>query len=342
MSRSFQPRLINDPFSDPGLFVPLTHERRALLFDLGELQGLSTRDLLKVTHVFVTHAHVDHFIGFDHLLRVRLGREKGIHLFGPPGFFGHVEGKLAGYVWNLVSDSPHNFLLTVTEVRPQTMVSKTYACREAFRQQGRTEEVPFGGVLVEEPSFRVEAVSLDHRIPCLGFSMVEEFSIKIIPEGLEAMNLPVGPWLTRFKRALRQGKDLSEEFLVTWEGHGTVVRERSFLLGELKEGITKIERGQKFTYVTDLVGSPENRRRVRMLAEGSDHLFIEAGFLERDREVAREKYHLTAREAGEWAKVSGVKAFTLFHFSPRYRDREKDLRQEALAAFRSSSLPGRL
>ena len=60
MRPSFTPRLINDPFSDPGLFVPFLFEKRALMFDLGDLHALSPRDLLKVTHVFVTHSHMDH------------------------------------------------------------------------------------------------------------------------------------------------------------------------------------------------------------------------------------------------------------------------------------------
>ena len=102
MRPSFTPRLINNPFSDPGMFVPFLFEKRALMFDLGDLHALSPKDLLKVTHVFVTHSHMDHFIGFDILLRPFLGREKRLHLYGPPGFLNNVEGRLAGYTWNLV------------------------------------------------------------------------------------------------------------------------------------------------------------------------------------------------------------------------------------------------
>jgi ribonuclease Z len=65
MRTSFHPRLINDPFGDPGLFISFLYRRRALLFDLGDLHALAPRDMQKISHVIVTHAHMDHFIGFD-------------------------------------------------------------------------------------------------------------------------------------------------------------------------------------------------------------------------------------------------------------------------------------
>jgi ribonuclease Z len=330
---SFTARLVNPPFHDPGLLLSFQHQRRAMLFDLGDLHALSPRDLLKISHVFVTHAHMDHFVGFDTLLRVSLGREKELHLFGPPGFFERVEGKLAGYTWNLVEEYPYSLRLKVTEVDEERCRTRQYLCKERFRRAGSEGEVPFTRILVKEPVFRVEAAFLDHRIECLGLSLVEEFWVNIDKEALKALGLPVGPWLTSFKKALAEKKDPDQAFSVVWEEEGEVLKERTIPLGELTEKIARISPGQKVTYLTDLLGSPENLEKAVDLARGADHLFVEAAFLDKDRETARTKCHLTAKEAGTLARKAGVKQITLFHFSPRYSDLEEEIQREAMEAF---------
>jgi ribonuclease Z len=335
MRPSFHPRLVNDPFSDPVLFIPFLFEKRALLFDLGDVQALSPRDMLKVSHVFVTHAHMDHFFGFDALLRIFLGREKTLHFCGPPDFFARVEGKLAGYTWNLVDEYTDEFRLQVSEVHPDRVFTKTYLCRDRFRPEELSPSGPFRGTLLEEPSFAVRAVLLDHRTPCLGLSLTENFYVNVIKEGLKDLGLPVGPWLNRFKEAIYRREDLESEFVVTWEKKGEVTRRKKFILGDLADRIVKVSPGQKITYITDVMASPENRKKIIELAAGSDLLFIEAVFLHREKEVARRKYHLTAREAGELARQAGVRQLQVFHFSPRYRNQADELEREARAAFNS-------
>ena len=91
MRPTFQPCLVNGPFADPALFVDVLFERRALLFDLGDISALPPRKILRTSHVFVTHTHMDHFVGFDRLLRICLGRVRPLTLFGPAGFVEHVQ-----------------------------------------------------------------------------------------------------------------------------------------------------------------------------------------------------------------------------------------------------------
>jgi ribonuclease Z len=149
------------------------------------------------------------------------------------------------------------------------------------------------------------------------------------------MDLPVGPWLNRFKSAIYRKKDPKGDFFVTWEKKGRIVREKKFVLGDLVDKIAKITPGQKITYVTDVVASPDNSTKIVRLAKGANLLFIEGAFLDSDKEMARKKYHLTAREAGKLAARAGVNHFRIFHFSPRYKGRATELEQEAREAYES-------
>ena len=335
MKPSFHPRLINDAFSDPGLFIPFLFEKRALLFDLGDISSMSAKDILKVSHIFVTHTHMDHFIGFDTLLRLLVGRDQEIYLFGPPGFIPKVEAKLSSYTWNLIENYENTLSIEVTEVHNKSILIQRYISKDRFKPAGRPQELSFQGNLLSEKAFSVDAVLLDHKIDCLGLALKEHFSINIIKEGLKELDLPVGPWLKEFKDAIYSKEDLSREFKITFQDKDGIEKEKSFTIGELKKDIVRISPGQKITYITDIVGSPENIAKAVSLAKDSNQLFIEASFLDEDKDIAQHKYHLTAKEAGLIARKAKVKELTTFHFSPRYFGREQALIQEAMAAFRS-------
>jgi ribonuclease Z len=329
MSPRFHPRLINGPFDDPGLYIPFLFENRAILFDLGDIHTLAPKEILKVSHVFVTHTHMDHFIGFDRLLRISLGREKKLHLYGTRGFFKNVEGKLAAYSWNLVQNYPYRLGLYLTEVHPDYLLTREYLCQNKFKPAGEAIRHLFRGRLHSEPAFNVSAAILDHGIPCLGLAIKERFHINIDKEKLAALGLRTGPWLTDFKQALYEGRDLKMEFKIA-SGDGRIQR---FKLGELTERIARQTAGQKITYITDAAFNPANRDKIISLAKDADHLFIEAAFLETHRDIAAAKNHLTALQAGAIAAAAQVKQFTIFHFSPRYAGQDELLRQEARQAY---------
>ena len=193
MGPSFLPRLVNGPFDDPALFVPFRHGNRALLFDLGDIAALAARDILKITHIFVTHTHMDHFAGFDRVLRLLLGRDKDLFLYGPQGFLANLSGKLSAYCWNLVENYRNRFTLHATELHPDRARYCRYPCRNGFSADGRIREAPFDGRVLSEPALTVRAVHLDHGTPVLAFSLDERFHINIIKEALHRLRLAPGP-----------------------------------------------------------------------------------------------------------------------------------------------------
>lgn len=331
MRPSFHPRLVNGSFEDPVLFVPFLFENRAILFDLGDIYALGPRDILKISHVFVSHTHMDHFAGFDRLLRLLLGREKRLILFGPAGFIRNVEGKLAGYSWNLVENFRNHFSLQVTEVCPDGQTSMRYLCRQKFSPEGPPATTGFNGILLEEPALTISAVILDHQLPCLGFSIEEKFHVNIIKDRVAALGLDIGPWLKRFKQALYELRDPAARFAAGDRKTGRP--ERIFSLGELSAQIATITPGQKIAYIADARCHRDNLEKMVRLARGADHLFIEAAFADAHAAIAARKYHLTAAQAGAVAGLAEVKQLTVFHFSPRYSGRETLLHEEAAAAY---------
>jgi len=333
MRPSFLPRLVNGPFDDPGLFIPFLLEKRAIIFDLGDIYSLSTRDILKISHIFISHTHMDHFIGFDRLLRLFLGREQQLYLYGPEGFLKNVEGKLAGYSWNLVKHYSNLFELNVTEVNPDHMITRNYICQNRFIPASEDIKQPFNGLLHKEPALSVFAEILDHSIPCLGFTIEERFHINIMKESVTGLGLEIGPWLNEFKQALYNNIDLDSEFEVRYVGQASY--KKRFILGDLAKRIALITPGQKVSYIVDAGYSKSNVEKIIELAKNADHLFIEAAFLEKDRDIAEKKGHLTAWQAGSIAGKAGVKQVTPFHFSPRYKGLGDLLEKEARDGYNS-------
>lgn len=331
MSETFSPHLVNGPFDDPVLYVSFRYQRRALLFDLGNIERLGLRDLHKVTDVFVSHTHMDHFVGFDHLLRTSLNREEGIRLYGPSGITDNVRGKLAGYTWNLTESYP--LRLTVYEVGEERQRLTRFCAARQFAPEA-AGSVTFEGVLVEEPAFSIRAAILDHRIPCLAFALEEKNRLNIRRDRMESMGIDRGPWLEELKRMVREKAPESAYLeMPARNGSGKL----ALSLKEWRQTLLVEKEGQKVVYIVDNIFSPSNVERIVALARGADLFYCEAAFAQSDEEKAKERYHLTTAQAGELARLARVKRFVPFHFSQRYEKEPERLREEAMAAFAGRS-----
>ena len=329
MQSNFLPKLINDPLGDPGVMVEFLCEQRALQFDLGDLSSITNGELLKISHVFISHTHIDHFIGFDHLLRVIFGREKTIHLYGPENFITNVAGKLAGFTWNLADRYSESVTMEVTEVHVDRLVKAKFIAAERFKKTEQREEAFTGGILVDEESFTVRTAILEHRVPCLGFALKEKYHVNIRKERLEEMNYLSGSWLNKLKEDIYEGKP--DTCLIKVPTKGNKVLEKS--LGQLKEELVMISPGQKISYIVDTVYNKSNKRDIVDLVKDSDIFFCESPFLAEEEARGQERYHLTARQAGLIAREANVKKLSVFHFSGRHTFRKEQLIQEAENAF---------
>ena len=106
-----------------------------------------------------------------------------------------------------------------------------------------------------------------------------------------------------------------------------------FDIEELAEKIAKINSGEKLAYVSDVRYTKENINKIFPLAKDANNLFIEAVFAHADNDLAALKNHLTAKQAGEIASLAKAKKISVFHFSPRYKNQEDLLINEAASQF---------
>jgi len=140
-------------------------EKHAILFDLGDISNLPPRKIHRLEHVFVSHTHIDHFFGFDRLLRVLVGREKKLNLYGPRDFIDQVQHKLHAYRWNLTDRYLNDLVFTVTEI--DSSLATQSAC---FRLKNAFAIEPLGpgqiaaDVVYPEPPFQVSTAVLEHRV----------------------------------------------------------------------------------------------------------------------------------------------------------------------------------
>ena len=329
MKSAIQPELINDPFGDPGLLVHFLLQKRALLFDLGDLSAVSNGTLLKVSHVFVSHTHIDHFIGFDRVLRTLFGHEKTLTIFGPKNIIKNVEGKLAGFTWNLVEQYSESLTIEVVEVQESGLLKATFRAIERFKLCDERQEPFVDGLIVVDPAFSVRAAILEHRVPCLGFALEEKPHVNIDKDKLESMKAEPGPWLNELKQSVLRDDPESSFITVPFRDSRT----EDIPLGQLKSDLVEVFPGQKIGYVVDTVFNDRNSKKIVELVKSADVFFCESPFLADEEERGQARCHLTSRQAGILAREAGVKKLEVFHFSSRHKDCREQFYNEAHEAF---------
>ncbi|HON37804.1 MAG: MBL fold metallo-hydrolase [Desulfomonilia bacterium] len=332
MRPSFLPRLVNGPLFDPVVYVRILNERKSLLFDCGHFEGLAPRELLSLEAVCISHTHMDHFMGLDRVLRTILHRDQPLTIYGPEGITGKALSKLRSYTWNL--SSGYALEITICEVLPGRMHITRTRADAGFDVTSRSTVPREGARISEGPRYTLDAVILEHTVPCLAYVLKEPFHLNILKNAFAGRGYIPGAWLDTLKAHIFAGR---MDELITVSTHGGTEKVR---VSRLKEELVITTPGQSVAFVTDISCSPENIAALKGPAHGADMLFIEAYYLHELKDHAAARGHLTARQAGMIAGMLGAGQVFPMHVSPRYHDRLGEIRAEVEAARREASEPG--
>lgn len=300
--------LMNGVFGHPLLHLRLRHQRRSMLFDLGEGARLPARIAHQVSDVFITHAHMDHICGFLWLLRSRIGEENVCRLYGPSGLAVNIQGLIKGVLWDRIGDRGPRFeVAEFSSGRLQRFYFQAGLPGYEYLGEETIEE----RILLDDPAFTVRTVTLDHGTPVLAFAYEPRSEINIRKDQLSNRRLEPGPWLNELKAHIHAGNQSKEIELPDGSRES---------VSHLANDLVKITPGKKLVYATDFADTPGNRNRVVELSGGAHTLFCEATFMEDEAEQALRTGHLTSRACGEIARSAGVEHLIPFHFSRRYED----------------------
>lgn len=163
--------------------------------------------------------------------------------------------------------------------------------------------------LVENDMFSVTCFPVNHRIQCHGF-LVERKTRgrKLLSDKAKEYEIPA-----EYYDRLKQGADYERP-------DGTIVQ---------NEWVT--DDGpvpKKYAYCADTSFTDS----FLDVIQGADTIYHECTYLGKDSDKAEKRFHSTAAQAAELAKMANAKQLLLGHFSSKYRDLEP-FREEALPIF---------
>lgn len=323
---AFELQPAGGPFDDPALLVSPNNSDHSLLLDCGTLQNLKTRDLQKVRWLFLSHLHIDHLIGFDHLLRVRLFSPIPLTVYGPTGTLEVLAHRLRGYAWNLTSGSP--FVVRVFEFGPDGAASE-FRCHDSFVGMSikdlREAPGPDGRVLLSQDVV-VSSHPVEHGVPCLAYRVNREFPPKFSLETAQSLGLNPGPWV----KTLIEGGQV--RCLVD-----DIERDEVWLASQLLSPARRFGLG----FLTDTKLSSDLSALLADFFRGVDVLCSESAYLESEADMAEKNLHMTTTQVAGLAKACQTSELRLFHLSRRHQESgpEPHLR-EARSVFENAHLLG--
>ncbi len=328
--------LVNGVNGDPSVFTFFNQTGDALLFDLGSLDALTNRELLKVRHALVSHTHIDHFIGFDRWLRVNIPHGRDLEISGPTGIIENVRGKLLGYTWNLLEADQIKFRVheidTLGRVKT-ALLSNNHGYRPQMLPPIEPLTGPQVRPLPDKPAAfitnlkdksRIEAVCLDHGIPSVAYLCQSPLRFNVNTDELDRLKLTPGPWIRNLQIAIAEGD--FERKIDTENG-------QTFTAKDIGAQILTYSAPRAVGYLTDIIFSLDNLTRVRNLMLDVELLICETNFRDADHAKAAKKKHLTTKQAAIIAAYIKADQLRVFHISNVYSGSEQEIVDEAASYF---------
>jgi ribonuclease Z len=302
-------RILGKRGADNAVFVTINtgqHISR-LLMDCGEntVSELTYSESSQIDHLLFSHFHMDHVAGFDTFFRRHYDRaDRTNHIWGPPGTIEIKGHRFRSFVWNLIGDRRSTWLCH--DIAADHVTAARYELHEAFAQSHLEEKFPSTPTLLfQGPGHHVEALTLHHGIPSLGYLVRESDRINIDTEKLKTMGLKPGPWL----------KTLAHDQTCLIDGVAHAAE-------PLRKALFVRTSGESMAFITDFIAEGDELSRIANRLQGIHTLVCECQYRAADADLARKNFHMTTAWVGHLAQLISPQRLILTHFSERYTPEE--------------------
>lgn len=333
MSISF--RILGQAGRDNALLVQVDSGQgvERLLFDCGEgcVAELAFAEVLAVDHLFFSHLHMDHVAGFDSFFRATFDRDRASrpnHIWGPPGTGRILQHRFQGFLWNLLEDMAAA-RWQVSDIHLGEVRTARFELREAFGVAHEEGARPHAGIVWEGTGCTVEAVTMDHKTPTLGYIVREKARRNIDTSRLPSLGLRPGPWLKQVKEESPGGSAAAEVVVIDGVTHP---------MEELRQKLIVETPGDAIAYLTDFILDEAALERLTEALRGCRVMVCEGQYRHADLELARKHHHMTSVLSATLAQQAQVGELVLFHLSERYQRGEwLEMLREARQIFPKTS-----
>ncbi|MCB9358519.1 ribonuclease Z [Candidatus Woesearchaeota archaeon] len=263
-----------------------------ILVDCGEgtqrQMNIANINRNKVKKILISHWHGDHVAGMLGLIQTISNNTEGttIEIFGPKETKKRFEMLMNSTYFGNIS----RLNLKITEIIP--------------KDKDKLE------TFYESPNYYLQAISLDHGIPTLGYRFVEKDKRRISTSKTSKLGIPEGPLLGKLQ-----------------DGRSIEFKGKSYSSDEL----TYLVPGKVIAFIMDTAYV----KNTIILAQDADVVISEATYLDKHVDKADQYKHMSVKQAAQIAHEANAKKLVMTHFSQRYSD-VSELEEEARDIFPES------